>query len=257
MDLIHKTLKTAANYFENFFIQENVKSFLVHVDPRIKLPTIASLIIAVTLSTDLRQLFVLMAGFLLIYLLSGVSLRLYLKKVYLLTLFSLLIVLPHAFLSSVYYVVAFALKVYISLSLLILFSLTTSLRDLLSTLKFYRVPDTIISTIALTCIQLFTLFKELSRMLLARESRRIPGKRDKSCREVWKKGSFEILGPFFLRVYERSEMISLAMISRGFSGKFVPMRVVSRRLNTGLFLVSALCIMILWILAGSSFLLKI
>lgn len=242
---------------KTFFVQETTESFLTFVDARIKLPALIILISMVISSENLGQIVVLLTGLFLTYAISGVDPRIYFRKIYLLLLFSLIVILPSILWTSGFYVATFMLKVYISLSLLVLFSLTTPLRDLLSALKFYRIPDILILTIASTYTQMHMLFRELSRILLARESRYIPSKRAGSYRDFWGRKSFEILGPFFLRVYEKGEIRSLAMMSRGFSGKFVLAKMTLKRSNTGLFMFCFLFLVVLWILMKSSFLPRI
>jgi len=244
MEIVSKTLKTAASYFENFFIQEKVDNFLTYADARVKIPVFFSLIVITVLSQNFWEIIFPLFAFLFLYAVSGISPKVYLRKVYLITLFSFIVVLPHIFITSFEYVILFTLRVYLSISFLVVLSLTTPFFEILRALKFYRVPDTLILVLASTYTYAYILFKELSRMLLARESRKIP---QRKYSKEWKESAKNVLGPFFVRVYEKGERVNMAMISRGFKGKFICGEMEIKKFNTYLIMVGAICVIVMWI----------
>ena len=91
--------------------------------------------------------------------------------------------------------------------------LTTPYSETIAAMRFYKLPEIIVTTISLTLRYIHLMFTELYRMLLAREARMIKHPR---YAETWKKGG-ELLGSFFIRAYERGERVYLASLARGYS----------------------------------------
>jgi cobalt/nickel transport system permease protein len=218
--MIEKTLREATKFFQNFFVTERTvarKGFLQGIDPRIKIPGLLSLIILPLTTFDLTKL---VPMFLLIFFLvfsSKIELKIFISRIWLFPLFSLLIVLPKAFNSftisqaGLIYAIAFSIRVLIAISILSLIILTTSFSEIISALRFYRIPESFLSVLVITYRYITLTFSEMLRILLARESRRI---KKSSMLEVWRNGG-KALGAFFIRIYERSERLHLSSISRG------------------------------------------
>jgi cobalt/nickel transport system permease protein len=216
--MIEKTLKEASSFFHNFFITERTvtrRGFLQGIDPRIKIPGLLLLIILLLTTFDLVKL--ASALFLILFLVfsSKIELRLFISRIWLFPFFSFLIVLPTVFtgftVSQLIYTIIFSVRVLIAISILSLIILTTPFSGIISTLRFYRIPESFLSVLVITYRYITLTFSEMLRILLARESRRI--KKSKML-EVWKSGG-STLGSFFIRIYERSERLYLSSISRG------------------------------------------
>ncbi len=224
MELIEKSLKEATSFFHNFFTTEKTvykDGFLQRLDARFKIPgMIVLLVLSLTTFDPLKLLpmFLLITFFVLS---SRIEIRLFLSRVWLFPLFSFVVVLPKAFFienwviglseSGSIYVLAFSMRVLIAASMLSLIILTTPFSDIISTLRFFRVPESFISVLVLTYRYITLTFSEMLRILLARESRRV---KRLSFSEVWKNGG-NALGVFFIRILERSERVYLSSISRG------------------------------------------
>ncbi len=105
---------------------------------------------------------------------------------------------------------AVALKSSLSLLTVILISNTTPFSKILRVLKFVRVPDLLITTIALMHRYLFVLAAEADRMRRARLSRTFTRRSGFQWRSL-----STVVGQLFVRASERAERIYDAMCSRG------------------------------------------
>lgn len=117
------------------------------------------------------------------------------------------------------YVATFALRVGASVSLLGLLLSTTRFTSLLGALRTLRVPRTAVTLLSVTYRYLLVVFEELSRLVLARRSRRI--RRATLGESWWEAGS--LLGTFLLRALDRGDRVGRAARSRGgTSGRAYP-----------------------------------
>jgi cobalt/nickel transport system permease protein len=210
---VEALLKSASQYFEVFFIQENVKSPIRLVDTRVGvIGFLILLLLSINTFSPNKLLFILFNLFLLIVA-SKIPLDSYVKRVGLMPLFIFTIMIPQVFLSSLEYALMFTFRVCLAISFLTIFTLITPFREILATLRFYRLPEILILTFSFTYSYTYLIFNELYRLLIARESRRF---NNKSYRKIWNEGG-ELLGMFFIKVYERGENIHLARLSRGYN----------------------------------------
>ncbi len=91
----------------------------------------------------------------------------------------------------------------------------SDVNGLLAALSWFRAPRLAVSLLTLAYRYLFVLADELSRMMIARDSRGRPTR--------WRRRigtAAAMAGTLFVRTYERSERIAIAMVSRGFAGRF-------------------------------------
>jgi cobalt/nickel transport system permease protein len=109
---------------------------------------------------------------------------------------------------------------WLSVQMAILLVSTTQFPDMIHAFEHLRVPRVLTTIVAFLYRYLFVLTDEVFRLLRARDARSagLPGK--KSGRSVWwrAKVTGSMAGQLFLRTYERSERISNAMVSRGYTG---------------------------------------
>lgn len=106
-------------------------------------------------------------------------------------------------------------KSMLSVSALVLLVSTTRFSKLLEALEALAVPEIFIKTIAFAYRYIFVLQDELMRMTQAAKARNFAPK------NLFKVKNFGwIISSFFIRSYERAEKIYLAMLGRGFDGKF-------------------------------------
>jgi len=109
---------------------------------------------------------------------------------------------------------------WLSFQMAFLLVATTQFPDMIHAFEHLRVPRVLTTIVAFLYRYLFVLTDEVFRLLRAREARSagLPG--EKRGRSVWwrAKVTGSMAGQLFLRSYERSERISNAMVSRGYTG---------------------------------------
>ncbi len=116
-----------------------------------------------------------------------------------------------------------ALKSWISVQAAILLSVSTPFPDLLMAMRSVGVPRLIVAVIGLMWRYLFVLADEALRLIRARAAR----SGDTGNPELRKGGSLTwrarvaggMAGNLFLRAFERSDRIYMAMLSRGYDGE--------------------------------------
>ncbi|MCX8182414.1 MAG: energy-coupling factor transporter transmembrane protein EcfT [Candidatus Methanomethyliaceae archaeon] len=229
------TIKDLVQGLEEILEVETPGSLKKDISP-LALIVIASLIIASALiATSFIQLLV-MGG---LNLLLGISLRIrpkrYLIKPAIFALLMLLISLPAAFLTEgaplfainlgpftiapssegTYRVLQFVLRVWVCIGALILPTSILGIDGILNILYQTRAPKIVLQTISLTYRYLFVSIHEAQKMLLAREARRYKNKKFINSQDLRDLG--KILAALFIRTYERSERVYLAMKARGFT----------------------------------------
>ncbi len=103
-----------------------------------------------------------------------------------------------------------AVRAYCDMVWLALTFVTTPFPRVLATLRWYRLPEIVIDTLAMMYRYSFLLYDEFLRMRLAAQSR---GGRSTARREAQVVG--RIAAQIFMRAYDRSERIYWAMFARG------------------------------------------
>lgn len=117
--------------------------------------------------------------------------------------------------------VSIVLKSWLSVQVALLLTATTHFIDLLHALQALRMPLVLVSILAFMYRYLFVLIDEAQRLLRARECRSaaLPGRRSGGS-VGWRAAVVgRMVGTLFLRAYERSERIYIAMLSRGYNGE--------------------------------------
>lgn len=125
------------------------------------------------------------------------------------------------------------LKSWLSVQAALLLTATTHFIDVLHALRGLRLPAVLVAILAFTYRYLFILIDEAQRMLRARDCRSaaLPGQRSGGSL-VWRATVVgRMVGTLFLRSYERSERIYVAMLARGYSGEI--RAIAPRALTTG------------------------
>ncbi len=210
-ELLERSIREASHHFQNFLIHEYARRGFLHgLDARLKFVATLILVVLAVSTFELGKLLVIFATVIALTLFSGIGFRTILRRSWLFTLFSFIVVLPFA-LSDVLYVVTFTFRVFIAIAAMQLFVATTPFGEVCAALKYFRVPKVLVDSIWLAYRYVILLFSDLLAILLARESRRVS---KGSHLDVWRKGG-EAVGLFFLRSFERAERIQLAMVARG------------------------------------------
>jgi cobalt/nickel transport system permease protein len=116
-------------------------------------------------------------------------------------------------------VATITLKSWISVQAATLLVFSTPFHDLLEGLARLKLPKLMVAIISLMYRYLAVLTGEASRMMRARSSRMASSEDGKRPGWVWQaKVVGSMVGSLFIRSYERSERVYLAMQSRGYSG---------------------------------------
>jgi cobalt ECF transporter T component CbiQ len=102
------------------------------------------------------------------------------------------------------------LRVASEMSWMALLVLTTPFHDILGALRWFRVPEVLVSTLGFMYRYIFVLFGEFTAM---RAAARVRGGFDGTRRGLETSGS--LLAQIFFRAYDRSERIALAIQARG------------------------------------------
>ena len=117
------------------------------------------------------------------------------------------------------HVATITLKSWISVQAATLLVFSTPFHDLLEGLARLRLPKLMVAIISLMYRYLAVLTGEASRMMRARSSRMATAEGMKHPGVMWQaKVVGNMVGALFIRSYERSERVYLAMQSRGYTG---------------------------------------
>lgn len=209
--VLEKTLKNASAYFQNFFIHEYSSKGVIHsIDARVKLLSTFLFVIIAVSTFDHEKLLFLFFSLIAISTILGLSLKSILKRVWLFTLFSFIVVSP-LLIQDMKYPLLFTLRVLIALIAVQMLVMSTSFAEICSAFRSFKVPEIFVHGLWLAYRYILVVFQDIINILLARESRRVA---KGSHMEVWRKGG-EAIGLFFLRSIERAERVQLAMLSRG------------------------------------------
>jgi cobalt ECF transporter T component CbiQ len=232
---IEKTLTDLHQTMEQSVYAEQtarLDGLLQHLNPRIKIVAVLSLIFAVNLSHRFPVLIALFLFSIALTLASKISIMAMIKRVWLVVLvFTGLVALPSVFitpgpvlfhlplgmtvsrtglLSSAFLMI----RVVTSVTYAFLLVLTTPWNSLLKTLGDFHLPDVILLTIGMTYRYIHLLLQTTSDMFLSRKSRMIGKMSGADERKIMINASGALLG----KSLEISGEVALAMESRGYRG---------------------------------------
>jgi cobalt/nickel transport system permease protein len=108
----------------------------------------------------------------------------------------------------------FTIRVWFCVACLTVLTLSTGIDRILKLLSSLKVPAIIVQLFSLTYRYFFVSVEQVQKVLMAKEARTYVNKRTVSLRELRALGT--ILATLFMRVYERSERVYMAMKARGF-----------------------------------------
>jgi cobalt/nickel transport system permease protein len=248
---IWKTLDGILNFFQESFVTEGFScrpGLMQSIDPRAKLISVLALVIALSLTRDLRVIAVIYALELLISYASKVEVAFFIKRVWLfIPLFTGVIALPmtlNIFLpgqmlyqiidlgagahlgpialpSSIYFTregvlgaAVFTARVAASVSAVVLLFLTTPQQLLFKSLRSVGVPKLYVLTTEMAYRYIFLLLNLIREMHVAKKARTIAAGSTYE-EQKWVGGS---IGYLLLRSLNMSERVHMAMVSRGFNG---------------------------------------
>jgi cobalt/nickel transport system permease protein len=231
-----KNLSGLTRALESIFVTEDLcrlQGLLQSLDPRVKIASTVLFIVLVGLAHSLWVLGLLFLGILIISLFSKLPLGFFLKRVFLfIPVFTALIAIPALFITpgSPWLTIAgravitiqgaqtaalLVLRVLDSLSLGVLFILTTPWPDFLAALRWFRLSSLLVDILGMTYRYIFVLLHTSNSMFLARRSRTL-GSFSAGENRRW---LTRALTTVMTRSQHLSEEVYLAMLSRGYQGE--------------------------------------
>jgi len=252
---VDKTLAEMVNYIKDAVFSEEYarrEGFLQGIDQKVKFISFLVLIVATIFAHSVYIILVFFSASLILASLSRIPLRFYIPRVLIfIPLFTGIVALPYLFnifqpyegtplivlhdfqrvielpllrpfsrieitSEGVFWASTFLARVTTAVSYAILLMLTTRWSDLVNTLNRLRFPKMFVLILGMAYRYIFLLLDMIAKMLFSRKSRAV-GK--ESSVSSWKLNA-GIIGALFLKSYDMSENIYLAMLSRGFNGDF-------------------------------------
>lgn len=122
------------------------------------------------------------------------------------------------------FLVTITLKSWIAVTAAVLLSASTRYMDIVAALRWFRIPELLLAVMAMMYRYLFLLLGEAQRMIVARRARSavIEGHRAGGTLQWRAKVTGHMAGSLFVRTFDRSERVYMAMLARGYSGAVLP-----------------------------------
>jgi cobalt/nickel transport system permease protein len=262
--IFEKTLTDLTHALEQSLFAETISrqaGLLQALDPRVKIISIISLLLSVSLSHSLPVLLSLYGMALLLAWLSSIPLDFFIRRVWLfMPFFTGLIALPALFITpgpalvslpfglaitktGAVTVLFLLLRVSTSVSLGVLLILTTPWTTLLKALSVLRVPEGFLLILGMTYRYIFLLLLTAEDMFLSRRSRIIGRLHPAEARRILAASAGTLLN----KSLSLSSEVYLAMQARGYRGKSrtvnaFQMRSIDWAWGTGIILIAALAV---------------
>jgi cobalt/nickel transport system permease protein len=204
------------------------------INPAAKLIAIVGMIVAALFITNLTHLLAICIVPLFLAVASRIPLKHFFERTAMITLFSAIIALPAIFWTAgtvvwstniAGYTLAvtqqgltssavFTVRVWFCVASLIMLVLSTGFDRTLKLLSSLKVPTMIVQLFSLTYRYFFVSIHEAQSVLMAKEARTYVHKRNINLQSLKDLGA--VFSSLFIRTYERSERVYLAMKARGF-----------------------------------------
>jgi cobalt ECF transporter T component CbiQ len=241
-NFVTKTLNGASSVMRQALFSDDIaaqQGLLQAIDPRVKLLTMVGLLVVAATVRSTALLGAMYVGTLLLAAASRLSLRFFVKRVWLfIPIFTGIVVLPATLnvitpgevvipfgtwfghelgvtkqgLEAAGLIVA---RVAVSISLVVLLTLTTPWNRLLSSLRALRVPKVFVLVLGMAYRYVFHLLSAVTDMYTARQARMIGKDTDvASGRGVVAASA----GALFGKAHALSEEVYMAMVARGYTG---------------------------------------
>lgn len=210
------------------------KGLLQAINPLAKLLTIIAMIVVSLFIFNLSYLLIICLFPIVLAICSRIPLKHFFSRTAIFPLFSAVIAIPVLFITAgapiwtanigiatltvtvegIMKFLVFTVRVWFCVASLLLLVLTTGFDKLLKLLSTLKVPHIIVQLFALTYRYFFVSVHETQSVLLAKEARTYVHKKTFNLQALRDLGT--ILATLFIRTYERSERVYLAMKARGF-----------------------------------------
>jgi cobalt ECF transporter T component CbiQ len=241
-DFVERTIAGAAGLMRQAMFADDTaaeRGLLQALDARVKIASVLGLLVVAALARHVPVLVAMYAGTLVLAARSHISLRFFVKRVWLfIPIFTGIVVLPATFsfvthghivvplgtwfgdrvgltsqgLTSAALIVS---RVAVSISLVVLLTLTTAWTRLLAALRALCVPRIFILVIAMAYRYLFHLLAGVTDMYTARTARTMVRTGGAASGRAFVAAT---AGALFGKAHALSEEVHLAMVSRGFTG---------------------------------------
>jgi cobalt/nickel transport system permease protein len=234
---IPQSLRDLMEGAENLVYVEDLssrKGLLQNINPLAKLIAIASMIVASLFIFDLIHILAICLIPIFLAVASRIPLKHFFSRTSFVFLLAILISIPNLFLAAGAVIwsanigiatltvtaealtgfLVFTLRVWFCVACLITLILSTGFDRLLRFLYDIRVPHIVVQLFSLTYRYFFVSIHEAQSVLMAKEARTYIHKRHINVQSLRDLGS--VLATLFIRTYERSERVYLAMKARGF-----------------------------------------
>jgi len=240
--LIDKTLDSTIGYISQAIYSEKYskrEGLMQRMDCRIKLAALLVLIVSAVYAKtmDVLLIFILLSTVLAVS--SKIPLSFYISRVWLFTLFTAIIAIPavlnvitpgtdvmaitdfngwHISVTreGIHAASILVIRTAATSSFAILFTLTTRWNDAMEAMRSLRVPRVFALILSMSYRYIFSLLDVTKKMLLSRKSRIIGKERAVSS---WKLYA-PIIAALFMKSFSFNENVYLAMLARGFGGKY-------------------------------------
>ena len=246
--VVAKTLRGATGLLRQALFSEDVaarRGLLQRLDGRVKLVTVLGLVVVTAFLRSIPALAVMYAATLALAAASGLSLRHFVKRVWLfIPIFTGVVVLPATLnvvtpgtivvplgtwfghelgitSEGLHAAGLIVTRVATSISLVVLLTVTTPWNRLLAALRSLRVPTMFVLVIGMAYRYLFQLLASVQDMYLARTARTVVASSDVTSGRRFVAST---AGALFGKAHATSEEVYLAMVSRGYTGNPRPLQ---------------------------------
>ena len=212
----------------------NKKGILQSINPLAKLVAIVAMIVASLFIFNLSYLAILCIIPILLAVSSKIPLKHFFSRTALIPVFAALISIPILFLTvgqviasvnigittlmitseGVVRFLVFTIRVWFCVASLTLLILSTGFDKMLQLLATIKIPNLVVQLFSLTYRYFFVSIHEVQSVLIAKEARTYVHKKTINLQALKDLGA--IVSTLFIRTYERSERVYLAMKARGF-----------------------------------------
>ncbi len=210
------------------------KGVLQSINPIAKLVSVVTMIVASLFIFNLEYLLLICFVPIILAVASQIPLRQFFSRTAFIFLFAVIISIPPLFLTAgtpiasanvgittltitvqgLNSFLVFIVRVWFCVASLITLVLSTGFDKLLRLCSSLKVPNIVIQLFALTYRYFFISIHEAQSVLIAKEARTYVNKNNMNLQSLRDLGS--VLSSLFIRAYERSERVYLAMKARGF-----------------------------------------
>ena len=232
-DFFGSTLKSLSRALGRALMSEQTArqpGIMQSLDPRVRLGGVLALVIAVALAQKITVVLALFAGAVVLALLSAVSLRTLVLRVWLIVLgFTGVIALPALFLTpgeplstaspitrqGLYTALMLVARVEAAVTLTTTLVLTTPWQQVLKALRSLYVPKEVVMMLMMAHRYIFLLSENATQMFESRESRRVGVLRGRDKRRL----VAQTAGVLMSKSIDLGQDVFLAMQSRGYRGE--------------------------------------